>query len=69
MGMHSQNRPRMPNERKWAEDAQGGRNGPKKPVSNEMGQGNPSSMNAALMTMLGHSNQVKEKHAVGAKEA
>ena len=28
----------MLEERKWAEDAQGGRNGPRKPESNGMGQ-------------------------------
>jgi len=48
---------------------QGGRNGPRKPVSNGMSKGNPSGMNADPMTMLGHCNQVKEKHVVGLKEA
>ena len=52
MEMKNWNGPRMPNERKWAKDAQGGRNGPRKPVSNRMGQGSPSSMNADPMTML-----------------
>ena len=31
----------MPEERKWAENAQGGRNGPRKPVSNGMGKEGP----------------------------
>ena len=31
----------MLKERKWAEDAYKGRNGPRKPVSNGMGQENP----------------------------
>ena len=57
----------MPKERKWAKDAQGGRNGPRKPVRNEMGQGSPSSMNANLITMLGHCNQVKEEYTTGPK--
>ena len=59
----------MSKERKWAEDALGKRNGPRKPVSNGMGQGNLSSMNADPMTMLGHYNQVKEKYATSSKEA
>ena len=50
--MQNWNGPRMPNERKWAKDAQGGRNGLRKPISNGMGQGSPSSMNANPMTML-----------------
>ena len=33
-----ENRPRMPKESKWAEDAQGERNGPKEPTSNVIGQ-------------------------------
>ena len=57
----------MPKERKWAKDAQGGRNGPRKPVRNEMGQGSPSSMNANLITMLGHCNQVKEEYTTDPK--
>ena len=35
------NEPRMPKERKWTEDAQGRRNGPKEPTSNVMGQERP----------------------------
>ena len=38
MGMQSWNGPRMPKERKWVKDAQGGRNGPRKPISKRMGQ-------------------------------
>ena len=68
MGMQSWNGPRMPKERKWAEDAQGGRNGPRKLVSKGMGQESPSSMNADPVTMLGHCNQVKEEHTSGLKE-
>ena len=45
----------MLKERKWAKDAQGGRNWTRKPLRNGMGQGNPCNMNANLMTMLGHS--------------
>ena len=54
--LRKESEPRMPKERKWAKDVQGGRNGPRKPVSNGMGQGSPSSMNAGTMTMLGHCN-------------
>ena len=57
----------MPKERKWAKDAQGGRNGPRKPVSNGIGRGNPINMNADPMTMLGHCNQVKEEYTTGPK--
>ena len=60
---------RMPKERKWAKDAQGGRNGLRMPVSNRMGQGSPNSMNADPMTMLGRCNQVKEKHTTSPKKA
>ena len=59
----------MPKERKWAKDAQGGRNGLRMPVSNGMGQGSASSMNADPMTMLGRCNQVKEKHTTSPKKA
>ena len=59
---------RMPKERKWAKDAQGGRNGLRMLVSNGMGQGSPSSMNADPMTMLGRCNQVKEKHTTSPKK-
>jgi len=38
MGMQSWNGLRMSRERKWVEDAQGGRNGPRKPVSKGMDQ-------------------------------
>jgi len=41
MRMQSWNGPRMPRERKWVENAQGGKNGPRKPVSKEMGQEGP----------------------------
>ena len=67
MRMQSWNGLRMSKERKWAEDALGKRNGPRKPVSNGMGRGNLSSMNADPMTMLGHCSQVKEKHIGGPK--
>ena len=60
---------RMPKERKWAKDAQGGRNGLRMLVSNGMGQGSPSSMNANPMTMLGRCNQVKEKHTTSLKKS
>ena len=69
MGMQNWNGSRMPKERKWAKDAQRGRNGSRKPISNEMGQGSPSSMNADLIIMLGRCNQVKEKHTTSPKEA
>ena len=69
MKMQNWNGLRMPKERKWAKDVQGGRNGLRNPVSNEMGQGSPSSMNADPMTMLGHCNQVKEEHTTDPKEA
>ena len=68
MEMQNWNGPRMSKERKWTKDAQVRRNGSRKPVSNEMGQGSPSSMNANRMTMLGRYNQVKEKHIAGPKE-
>ena len=58
----------MRKERKWAKDAQGGRNGLRMPVSNGMGQGSASSMNADPMTMLGRCNQVKEKHTTSPKK-
>ena len=35
-----ENESRMPKKSKWAEDAQGERNGPKEPTSNVMGQEN-----------------------------
>ena len=41
MGMQNWNGPRVPKERKWIEDAQGERNGPRKLVSNGMGQKGP----------------------------
>ena len=69
MEMQSWNGLRMPKERKWAEDAQGGSKGPRKPVSKGMDQGSPSGMNADPMTLLGHCNQVKEEHTAGPKEA
>ena len=60
-----ENGPRMLKE----EEMGRGRNGSRKPISNEMGQGSPSSMNADLMIMLGRCNQVKEKHTTSPKEA
>ena len=41
MGMQNWNGPRVPKERKWIGDAQGERNGPRKLVSNGMGQKGP----------------------------
>ena len=69
MRMHKWNGPKVPKERKWFENARGERNGQRKPVSNGMGQGSPSSMKVDLMIMLGHCNQVKEKHTTSPKEA
>ena len=43
--------------------------GPRMPKEEEMGRGSPSSMNVDPMTMLGHFNQVKEKHTASPKEA
>ena len=51
--------PRMPNERKR----------PREPTSNIMGQESPSSMNEDPIAMMGHHNQVKEKHTAGPKDA
>ena len=67
--MQNWNKSRMLKERKWAKDAQGGRNGLRMPVSNRMGQGSPSSINADPMTTLGRCNQVKEKHITSPKKA
>ena len=54
-----ENGPRMPNER----------NKPREPTSNVMGQGSTSTMNEDLIAMMGHRNQVKERHIVGSKKA
>ena len=59
----------MSKERKWAEDALGKRNGPRKPVSNGMGQGNLSSMNAdPMIAIMSSPAEKKGKGKVPARD-
>ena len=61
-----ENGPRIPKESKWAKDAQEERNGIKEPTSNVMGQESPK---LHEYKSNDHTESLREKQAVGSKEA
>ena len=53
-------------ESKWAEDAQGERNGTKEPTSNVMGQGSPKQYEYKFKN---YTESLREEHVTSPKEA